>query len=123
MVATFGLPVLVRLPEHIGPSVRLPIDRRSKSRWNRPGSGSYGVMGLVGLFTSALAWNVQVGWEVHRAVGHVAAVLQGVGPNRAQAIVLYREKNGKFFAAEELSAVRGIGMATVKRNDAKIVLK
>ena len=42
---------------------------------------------------------------------------------RAQAIVDYREEHGKFFTPEELTAVRGIGKSTVKRNRARIALK
>jgi competence protein ComEA len=53
----------------------------------------------------------------------LAEVLDGVGISRAEAIVEYREKNGKFYSAEELSAVRGIGMTTVAKNEAKIVVK
>ena len=49
--------------------------------------------------------------------------MNGVGLNRAQAIVEHREKNGKFFSAEELTAVRGIGKSTVKKNAGKIAVK
>ena len=50
-------------------------------------------------------------------------VLDGVGMSRAKAIVQYREGNGRFYSAEELSAVRGIGMATVTKNESKIKVK
>ncbi len=50
----------------------------------------------------------------------LAAVLDGVGLRRAEAIVLYRTENGKFYSAEELTAVRGIGESTVARNEKKI---
>ncbi len=53
----------------------------------------------------------------------IAAVLKGVGLSRAQAIVEYREKNGKFFSAEELTSVRGIGKTTVQKNAGKIAVK
>ncbi len=53
----------------------------------------------------------------------MASVLSGVGLSRAQAIVAYRETNGKFYAAEELSAVRGIGPATIAKNEGRIVIK
>ena len=53
----------------------------------------------------------------------LASVLNGVGISRAQAIVAYREKNGKFYSAEELSAVRGIGKRTVEKNESRIVVK
>ncbi len=53
----------------------------------------------------------------------LAKVLDGVGLSRAQAIVQYRNKNGRFYSAEELSAVRGIGTTTVTKNEDKIVVK
>ena len=53
----------------------------------------------------------------------LASVLSGVGISRAQAIIAYREKNGKFYSAEELSSVRGIGMSTVTKNETRIVVK
>ena len=52
----------------------------------------------------------------------LASVLSGVGISRAEAIVSYREKNGKFYSAEELSSVRGIGMSTVAKNEGRIVV-
>ena len=53
----------------------------------------------------------------------LAKVLVGVGMGRAEAIVAYREENGKFYSPEELSAVRGIGKSTISKNGSKIVLK
>jgi competence protein ComEA len=53
----------------------------------------------------------------------LASVLSGIGISRAEAIIAYREKNGKFYSAEELSSVRGIGMSTVAKNEGRIVVK
>ena len=53
----------------------------------------------------------------------IANVLVGVGISRAQAIVDYREQYGPFYTAEELTAVKGIGQATVERNLSRITLK
>ena len=53
----------------------------------------------------------------------LAAVLSGIGVSRAYAIVEYRETNGKFYSAEELSAVRGIGMATIAKNENRIIVE
>ncbi|MDA0791449.1 MAG: helix-hairpin-helix domain-containing protein [Proteobacteria bacterium] len=50
----------------------------------------------------------------------LAERLVGVGITRAQAIIRYREEHGRFYSAEELSAVAGIGMATVLKNEARI---
>lgn len=49
--------------------------------------------------------------------------LIGVGRSRAEAIVAYRDEFGPFYSAEELTAVRGIGMATVVKNQHKIVVE
>ena len=43
----------------------------------------------------------------------LSKMLDGVGMRKAQDIIAYREKNGRFFLAEELSAVKGIGRTTV----------
>lgn len=48
--------------------------------------------------------------------------LDGVGLSRAEAIVQYREAHGKFYSAEELTAVRGIGETTVAKNVSKITV-
>ena len=53
----------------------------------------------------------------------LADVLDGVGLTRAQAIVEYREENGPFASAEELTEVKGIGESTLARNSEKIDLK
>ena len=50
----------------------------------------------------------------------LAAALEGIGLTRAQAIVDYRMQFGRFYSAEELSAVRGIGTNTINRNLARI---
>lgn len=52
----------------------------------------------------------------------LARVLDGVGLTRAREIIAYRELHGKFRTAEELSEVSGIGMATVERNRARIIV-
>ncbi|MFP6806421.1 MAG: helix-hairpin-helix domain-containing protein [Pseudomonadales bacterium] len=53
----------------------------------------------------------------------LASVLSGVGLSRAEAIVAYRENNGKFYSAEELSSVGGIGPSTIAKNEGRIVVK
>ena len=52
----------------------------------------------------------------------LSKMLDGVGMRKAQDIIAYREKNGRFFLAEELSAVKGIGRTTVMKNEGKIVV-
>ncbi len=46
----------------------------------------------------------------------IAEVLVGIGVRKAEAIVAYREANGRFDRAEELQLVKGIGRSTVDRN-------
>ncbi len=52
----------------------------------------------------------------------IASVLSGVGLKKAEAIVRYRETNGRFNAPEELVKVKGIGPATVEKNAGKIIV-
>ena len=53
----------------------------------------------------------------------ISEVLQGVGPAKAQAIVEYRETNGAFSAVEDLAEVKGIGEATLAKNQDRITLQ
>ncbi|EKO3626188.1 ComEA family DNA-binding protein [Vibrio metschnikovii] len=52
----------------------------------------------------------------------LATLLQGIGLQKAQAIVEYREINGQFLTKEDLTKVKGIGPAIVARNDKRILL-
>ena len=53
----------------------------------------------------------------------LSSVLNGVGLTRAKAIVLYRKKNGRFYSAEELTSVKGIGKGTLAKNKDRISVK
>ena len=46
----------------------------------------------------------------------LAESLDGVGPAKAKAIIEHRTANGPFKSADELAAVKGIGLATVDKN-------
>lgn len=48
--------------------------------------------------------------------------LAGVGPQKALAIVRYRQQHGPFKNVEELARVDGIGARTVELNRSKITL-
>jgi len=52
----------------------------------------------------------------------LAATMQGVGLEKAQAIVAYRDQHGPFVSVEEITAVRGIGSATLEKNRSKLVV-
>ena len=49
-------------------------------------------------------------------------VLDGVGPSKAEAIVAHRKANGPFKTADQLAAVKGIGLSTVERNRDRILV-
>lgn len=49
--------------------------------------------------------------------------LVGIGAKKAQAIVEYREKHGKFLSIEQITEVSGIGKATLEKNRDRIVLE
>lgn len=53
----------------------------------------------------------------------LADKLDGIGIKKAQAIIQYREKVGDFHAAEQLLNVKGIGAATLEKNQASILLE
>lgn len=52
----------------------------------------------------------------------IARVLNGVGLKKAEAIVQHRETHGRFDSAADLTAVKGIGESTIKKNADKIVV-
>ena len=49
-------------------------------------------------------------------------VLIGIGPAKADAIVSYRKANGVFRSADQLAAVKGIGLSTIDRNRDRILV-
>ncbi len=49
-------------------------------------------------------------------------LLEGVGPQKAKAIVAYRKSNGPFKKIEDLSQVSGIGVKTIEQNRSRILL-
>ena len=96
---------------------------------NLKGAHSLGVLLLVaGLVSAAPSEEIEdpvqglpLAVNINEANAEtLAAVLEGIGLTRAQAIVDYRTQFGRFYSAEELSAVRGIGINTINRNLARI---
>ncbi|HHJ13803.1 MAG TPA: helix-hairpin-helix domain-containing protein [Gammaproteobacteria bacterium] len=48
--------------------------------------------------------------------------LDGVGPQKAMAIVRYRQANGPFQSVDELLQVKGIGQSTLEQNRANLTV-
>ena len=57
------------------------------------------------------------------SANEMADALNGVGINKAQAIVKYRDANGLFMSPEHIVNVTGIGKATYEKNKADILVK
>lgn len=51
------------------------------------------------------------------------ASLSGIGQSKAEAIVAYRDANGPFAAAEDLTNVKGIGEATLEKNADRLTVE
>lgn len=61
--------------------------------------------------------------NINTADAHtIAKSLDGIGQTRAEAIVAWREANGPFKKADNLTRVKGVGKATVERNRSAILL-
>ena len=52
----------------------------------------------------------------------LAISIDGVGTQKAIAIVQYREANGPFSSLDDLANVQGIGMKTIDRNRDKLTV-
>ena len=80
------------------------------------------IAALIVTLMPALVWAGPV--DINTAdAATIARELQGIGPNLAQAIVAYREKNGAFRNADELRKIKGIGAKVLEKNRANIKLE
>lgn len=52
----------------------------------------------------------------------IATMLKGIGEKKAQDIVDYRTEHGPFKTVSDLGNVKGIGDATLKKNEGRIIL-
>ncbi len=66
-----------------------------------------------GIATGAMAAPVDINTADAKTL---ARELNGVGPDKAQAIVDYRTANGPFRSVNDLVKVKGVGKKTVEKN-------
>ena len=71
------------------------------------------VLGLVLSLSAFAADSVDINTA---SAQDIAQVMNGVGPNKAEAIVEHRSTYGPFSSVDELTEVRGIGPSIVERN-------
>ena len=57
------------------------------------------------------------------SAARIAAAMKGVGLKTATAIVAYRKDNGPFKTIDELTELKGVGVATLRKNQRVIVLE
>ncbi|MGB5279178.1 MAG: ComEA family DNA-binding protein [Gammaproteobacteria bacterium] len=53
----------------------------------------------------------------------LSSELSGIGQNKAEAIVAYREQYGPYKQIEDLTNVKGIGVSTIEKNKSKMTIK
>ncbi|WP_296402498.1 ComEA family DNA-binding protein [Psychrobacter sp.] len=58
--------------------------------------------------------------DINQATEAELTTLKGIGSNKAQQIILYRQAFGEFKRIEELAKVKGIGEKTVANNKARL---
>lgn len=53
----------------------------------------------------------------------LSSELSGIGQDKAEAIVAYREQHGPYMQIEDLTKVKGIGVNTLEKNKSKLTTK
>jgi len=61
--------------------------------------------------------------NINEATAKELSALPGIGKRKAEAIIAYREKNGKFSTVDDIKKVEGIGKDTLEKIRNYIVLK
>ncbi len=79
-------------------------------------AGAFGISFVL----SALSWS-QEPVDINLADAQTLTQLKNVGEKKAQAIVEYRETNGKFETVDDLTKVKGIGQDTLEDNRANLI--
>lgn len=79
---------------------------------------------LSGLALVALSFPLFAAVNINTADAEaLQSELKGIGAQKAQAIVAYREANGAFNSADDLANVKGIGEKTVEKNRENILVE
>ncbi|WP_455209237.1 ComEA family DNA-binding protein [Kaarinaea lacus] len=79
---------------------------------------------VAGLLLSTLSFVSFAAVNINSADAEtIQKELKGIGAQKAEAIVAYRQANGSFQSADELTNVKGIGIKTVEKNRDSIVLE
>ena len=61
--------------------------------------------------------------NINRATEAELVSLHGIGSNKAQAIILYREMFGGFKTVNDLTKVKGIGAKTIEKNRRRLIVQ
>jgi competence protein ComEA len=77
---------------------------------------------LAALLISATCWATGPVNINTASAEEIAESLKGIGPSKARLIVEYRDEHGAFTHVDELVNVKGIGLSTVDRNRAMILI-
>lgn len=91
-----------------------------------PMEGEEALEGMPPLIASETTANPQATEEgkihLNSATQAEVETLNGIGPKKAEAILMYREENGPFHSVEQLTEVTGIGDKTVENIRDQIVV-
>lgn len=80
-------------------------------------------MGILLCLFAFAAWASEPVNVNNASAEEIAESLKGIGLSKANAIVAYREENGRFGHVDELVNVKGIGLRTVDQNRGMILLQ
>ena len=79
---------------------------------------------LAGLSLVALSFPLFAAININTADAEsLQSELKGIGAQKAEAIIAYREANGSFKSADELANVKGIGLKIVDKNRDNILVE
>ena len=74
---------------------------------------------LMGLVMSVSAYAAV---DLNAATQSELESVKGIGPAKAKAIVMHREKNGAFKSVDDLAQVKGFGKASVSKVKAELTV-